>query len=86
MGCLNTTDLGKGVSIEMYSKRSVKSLIVSDDVHDRVLIDVDIGDLIELSFIENSVLEVRGINGVLRMDITIDELKNALNKHLKNKN
>ena len=86
MGCLNATDLGKGVSIEMYSKRSVKSLIVSDDVHDRVLIDVDIGDLIEVSFIENSVLEVRGINGVLRMDITIDELKNALNKHPKNKN
>jgi hypothetical protein len=70
--------LGRGVSVEMNSKRSVRSLIVSDDVHDRILFDADIGDLVGLSLADGDVLEVRGVMGVLRVDLSAKELEAML--------
>lgn len=70
--------LGRGVSVEMDSKRSVRSLIVSDDVHDRVLFDADLGELVGLSIEDGGVLEVRGLKGVLRVDLSAEELEGML--------
>jgi hypothetical protein len=69
----------------MDSKRSVRSLIVSDDVHDRVLFDADIGDLVGLSLGDGGVLEVRGVMGVLRVDLSAEELETMLSSMRKNK-
>jgi hypothetical protein len=65
---------GRGFSIEMESKRHVKNISISDEAHDRVLFEGNIGELEELSMVDERVLEVRGSNGLLRVDVTVGEL------------
>jgi hypothetical protein len=67
-------------SIEMKSKTHVRHISMSDESHDRVLFEGYLGDLKELSLIEGTVLEVRGENGVLRIDLSEEELRNIFSK------
>ncbi len=70
--------------MEMDSKKHVRSLIVSDDVHDRVLFDVNMGELIGLTVEDGRVLEVKGTHGILRVDLAIEELEAMLSHMRKN--
>ena len=63
-------------SIEMKSKKYVRHISVSNKSHDRVLFEGFLGRLEEVSIIEGLVLEVKGVNGVLRIDLSEDELRN----------
>ena len=65
-------------SIEMNSKKHVKHISVSNESHDHVLFEISLGELEELSMIEGAVLEVRGANGVLRIDLSEEELRKML--------
>jgi len=65
-------------SVEMRSKRYVKSISISDEAHDRVLFEGILGELKEVSFIEDTILEVVGANGVLRIGIGEGMLRKAL--------
>jgi hypothetical protein len=65
-------------SVEMRSKRHVKSISISDEAHDRVLFEGSLGELIELSLVEGDVLEFEGVNGVLRVTVTEEQLLKAL--------
>ena len=64
--------------MEMESKRHVRSISISDEAHDRVLFEGDLGRLLEVSIIECSAFEVVGENGVLRMEIDEDVLQRVL--------
>jgi hypothetical protein len=77
--------VGRGVSVEMGSKKHVNSLIVSDDVHDHVLFDANLGELIGLIVEEGGVLEVKGVYGILRVDLAVEELEAMLVRMRKNK-
>ena len=76
----HTRTLGRSLSVEMTSKQHVKSLIVSDELSGRVLFDADIGNLVGISIIDGIVLEVRGVNGTLRVDLREEELEAVLKK------
>ena len=65
-------------SVEMRSKRHVKSISISDEGHDRVLFEGSLGELMELSLVEGDVLEFVGVNGVLRVAVTEEQLMKAL--------
>lgn len=65
-------------SVEMESKRYVKSISISDEAHDRVLFEGNLGELLELSLVEGDVLEFVGVNGVLRVAVTEGQLRKAL--------
>ena len=65
-------------SIEMNSKRYVKSISLSDKTHERVLFEGDLGMLQELSFVEGDILEFTGVNGVLRIDVSEKQLHQVL--------
>ena len=67
-------------SIEMKSKSHVRHISMSDESHDRVLFEGYLGSLKELSLIEGTVLEVRGENGVLRIDLSEEELRSIFSK------
>ena len=67
-------------SIEMKSKKHVRHISVSNESHDRVLFEGSLGELEELSMVEGAVLEVKGANGVLRIDLSEDELRNMLSQ------
>lgn len=65
-------------SIEMKSKKHVKSISISDEAHDLVLFEGYLGELEGLSMIEGAAIEVKGANGTLRIDISEDELRKML--------
>jgi hypothetical protein len=58
----------------MKQRKHVKTIMVSDKGWENVLFEGNLGQLLELSMIDQNVLEVRGVNGVLRVDLTIEEL------------
>lgn len=66
------------VSIEMKSKKHVKCISISNDYHERVLFEGFLGELEEVSMTEGAVLEVKGTKGILRIDLSEDELRKLL--------
>ena len=75
---LDAYTLDHTFSVEMRSKSHVKSISISDEAHDRVLFEGNLGELLELSFAEGGVLEFMGVNGVLRVAVTEEQLRKAL--------
>jgi len=61
--------LGHVFSVELKSKRHVRNISISNEARDRVLFEGDLGELEEVAFIGGSMLEVRGTNGVLRVEL-----------------
>ena len=51
---------------------------MSSDLPDHVFFEGNLGELEEVSLIEDAVLEVRGENGVLRLDISKNELRRLI--------
>ncbi len=68
-------------SIEMKSKKHVRHMSISNESHDRVLFEGFLGELKELSIVEGALLEVKGTNGILRIDLSEDELRKMLSKN-----
>jgi hypothetical protein len=75
---LGVNSVENSFSVEMRSKRYVKSISISDEGHDRVLFEGSLGELMELSLVEGDVLEFVGVNGVLRVAVTEEQLMKAL--------
>jgi len=67
-------------SIELKSRAYIKRVAMSNDVEDRVVIEGFLGELEELSFVEGVMLEIKGVNGILRMDLKKEELRKLLQK------
>lgn len=65
-------------SVEMNSKKFVKSISISDNTHDRVLFEGNLGELRELSHADGNVLEFIGDNGIFRIDLTEEQLQKIL--------
>jgi len=65
-------------SVEMNSKKHVKTVSISDETFDRVLFEGNLGELVELSVVEGDILELLGVNGVLRVSLTGEQLQQAL--------
>ena len=67
-------------SIEMKSKKHVRHISVSNESRDHVLFEGYLGELEELSMVEGEVLEIKGKNGVLRIDLAEDSLREMLSR------
>ena len=71
-------DLDHVFSIEMKSKQYVKNISISNETHDRVLFEGNLGKLLEISLVEGDVLELIGTNGVLRVNLTKEQLLESI--------
>jgi hypothetical protein len=67
-------------SIELDSSNYVKCISILNDSCDCILIEGYLGELEEISLIEGIMLEIKGTNGTLRMDLNEAELKKLLKK------
>jgi hypothetical protein len=65
-------------SVEMKSKKFVKSISVSNDSRNRVYFEGFLGEIEELGFIEGEMLEIKGVNGTFRIDLNEEDLKKIL--------
>jgi len=65
-------------SIELQSKQYVKHISISDEAHDRVLFEGTLGKLLNMSLVEGDVLELVGVNGVLRISLTREQLQETI--------
>ena len=61
-------------SVEIESKKHLTNISISDRPHERVLIEGFLGEFSEIEMIENALIQFKGANGVLRIDICKDEL------------
>jgi len=61
-------------SVEIKSKNNLTNVSISEKPHERVLIEGFLGEFSEIEMIENALIQFRGANGVLRIDICKDEL------------
>jgi hypothetical protein len=65
-------------SLELNSKQQLKSMSLPDEAgKESTLIEGSIGNLVEATFTEGIILEVRGTKGVLRLDLQAKEITNG---------
>ncbi len=65
-------------SIELTAKNFVKRLAMPSDGDDKVLIEGFLGELKGIGITEGIILEIQGTNGILRIDLTEEELRKLL--------
>jgi hypothetical protein len=65
-------------SVELKSKVSLKNVTLSNGSRENVLIEGTIGELRSAGFADGVVLEIVGDKGVLRINLTIDDIKKRL--------
>jgi hypothetical protein len=67
----------------MKSEKTVKRMSLSENENEHFFFEGYLGKLKDVSMIEDMMLQIDGVNGTLRMDITKQELQKIL--HLKRK-
>lgn len=67
-------------SVELKSKEYLRQASISIGSPDHVFVEGFLGELEELSLIEGELMEVKGVNGVLRIDLNEAELSRILRK------
>ena len=79
MSHLDVADIERGVSVEMKRREHVKSMMFSESGYS-VLFEGNLGRILDLSMADHSVLELRGENGILRVDLSLDELEDLVSR------
>jgi len=67
-------------SIELKSKEFLRNVLISNRTGETVLVEGFLGELEEVSFVEGAMLELRGSDGVLRIDLKEEELKGLFSR------
>jgi len=65
-------------SVEMKSEHSVRKLSFLDEENASILFEGFLGELKEISLVEGLMLQIEGANGVLRLDISREDLAGCL--------
>ncbi|HTY74105.1 MAG TPA: hypothetical protein VMD05_00900 [Candidatus Nanoarchaeia archaeon] len=65
----------RSFSVELKSRANLKNITLNTDIQENAVIEGTIGKLEHAGFVEDSVLEVTGRKGVLRIDINETEIK-----------
>ena len=65
----------RSFSVELKSKANLKNITLNTDIQENAVIEGTIGKLEHAGFVEDTVLEVTGRKGVLRIDISETEIK-----------
>ena len=67
-------------SVELKSKVSLKNVTLTNESQENVLVEGSIGELQRAEFSEGIVLEVVGDKGVLRINLSPDDIKQEENR------
>jgi hypothetical protein len=61
-------------SVDIKSKKHLSNISISNKPHEQAVIEGFLGEYSEIGMIENALVQFKGTNGVLRIDISKDEL------------
>ena len=75
-----STAMERGFSVEMASKKHVKTLVVSAESQGKDLFAGNLAELKALEMVEEIVLQVTGTNGTLRIDLEEAEFRRMLKR------
>jgi hypothetical protein len=64
-------------SVELQSKKHLTSVSLTNGLVDSVLLEGNIGQLVQATFKEGLILEVIGKNGTIRMDLGEEEINKS---------
>ncbi|MCX6655343.1 MAG: hypothetical protein NTY03_09510 [Candidatus Bathyarchaeota archaeon] len=73
----------RGFSVELNSKEYMKRFTILNGAEGRVLVEGVLGELQQITLVEGLMLEVKCSNGILRMDMTEDDLRRVLSVKIK---
>jgi hypothetical protein len=62
-------------SVELESKEFLKTMSVSESHHQTVYFEGFLGDIEDINILSGGLLEVKGVNGILRLDLSEEDLK-----------
>jgi hypothetical protein len=62
-------------SVELKSKVNLKNITLTNGGHENVLVEGTIGELLSAGFAEGIILEIVGDKGVLRINLSQNEIK-----------
>ena len=67
-------------SAVLDSKKQIKNITITDDIHQKVFFEADIGHLKQVKFTEGLLLEIVGTKGILRIDLPEETLRKVVEK------
>jgi hypothetical protein len=67
-------------SIDLKSREYLKLIAIPNDTGDNALIEGFLGELEAIDLVEGVMLEIRGTNGTLKMDLKEEELNKLCNR------
>ena len=67
-------------SIEMFSIKHVNKVSLSNESNGEVLFEGELGGLLDIKLIEGVLLQITGVDGIFRIDLTEKELSDGLVK------
>jgi hypothetical protein len=62
-------------SVELKSKVNLKNMSLTNGGQENVLVEGSIGELLRAEFSEGIILEVVGDKGILRINLSLDDIK-----------
>ena len=71
-------------SVEMRTKDSVKTLSFMEKENSNVLFEGFLGKLKNISMVEDVMLEIEGKNGIIKLDITSQEIEKCVSPKKEN--
>lgn len=67
-------------SFELNSREYIKRVSLPSGKGDRLMIEGSLGKLINVGLVEDVMLEIHGVDGIMRIEIARDELEKGLKK------
>ena len=67
-------------SIELTSRNQIKRISIPDGSGDRLMVEGSLGELTSMELIEDILLEIKGRGGIMRIELSREELGEALKR------
>jgi hypothetical protein len=76
---MKTEKKSHAFSVELNHKRHLKTVAIPSDGSSSVVVEGFLGELVNLGFVEGSLLEIHGVNGSFRIDLKREEARKMCN-------
>jgi hypothetical protein len=80
---MKTNKESHAFSVELNHKRHLKTVAIPSNGSSTVVVEGFLGELINLGFVEDSLLEIHGMNGSFRIDLKLEEVRKMFNTAVK---